>query len=64
MTKQHFEEIAAVFRRHIKTSHHCGESIAVLAMLNLREDLARTLKQYDPNFDFHKFCKACDGREE
>ena len=66
MTRKHFEAIAAALRFNVTAArsfqqHNPGEvADAVLAAHTLSaQDMARTLAQFNPNFDRSRFLVAC-----
>ena len=56
MTKKHFEQIAKNIQRELKFAQNDDEKAGVR---KLAQELSRTFKGFNPNFDRERFLSAC-----
>lgn len=59
MTRKHFEAIAAIIATRVPFADPKHEEWAAAAVAELAENLAGYFATENPNFDRHRFLKAC-----
>lgn len=62
-TKQHYEEVASILKRHIDRARETKDNSRYIALEGVVDSFCLSFSNNNHNFDIEKFRKACNVME-